>query len=780
MELLIDDCRCDTGEAPIRVPEFDAATLSDLSAAREGRRLRLVLPATPTNDRLLGYGRDPEAAFRFNERRRTAALTADGAVLLRGTARLLSASEAGYTVELRDEGADWATQAAQRLLHDLAIPYAAPLTPTTIRASWTDDTPVKFFPIRRDTYPPQSNGEDLLSAAQLLSTDDYHPFLHLATLVEAIFFAAGYTLQSDFFAGDFFRSLYMSGAYATRDAAGAAARMGFRARRLGEVSATADARGRVEADPAALLHTVGNLVETATPNSVDADGEILSELYNNGRCFAVEEGRILFRPTTAVSVGFDYALRYTTDHRIRSRSRLAGFDCLYLGTGGEMHFELPNRYVDRRSAIEPNRTYRAIVFDHAVGDEYRLLCTRDEVGDRDWSRFAARSALVTTPAAEIVADPRLQVLRGGLWSDYGGDWALYDGHIGETGRTTVELRVRTAAEALAPDKPKYFDRICFFGAEEGQWLTLHKECAVEPRFGSSPGFGTMLSFDDVTRHDNLRQIELIEGLAHLFNLRFRTDAERRIVRVEPFDAFYGAKTVDWRDRTCRSEPVELTDTTTELHARRSWCYGAGDGAVRRFERIDGRIFGRWQHTVEGYGTLAGEEVRRNPLFHPTRSEAGALTAAPSALLLLTGDRDDLAAEDETNCTPRIVRYFGLRKLPAGERWEEGADGYPLAAFHAAGEALTLCFEDRDGAAGLHRFYDRQLRCEELAGRIALTLRCSPCELEELLTPETGRFDLRDRFRIAAPFGETCGVLRRIEAIDPDAGTIRCTFDRTDR
>ena len=200
---------CDTGEAPIRVPEFDAAILSDLSAAREGRRLRLLLPATPTNDRLLGYGRDPEAAFRFNERRRTATLTADGAVLLRGTARLLSASEAGYTLELRDEGADWATQAAQRLLHDLAIPYAAPLTPTTIRASWTDDTPVKFFPIRRDTYPPQSNGDDLLSAAQLLSTDDYHPFLHLATLVEAIFAAGGYTLQSDFFAGDFFRSLYM-------------------------------------------------------------------------------------------------------------------------------------------------------------------------------------------------------------------------------------------------------------------------------------------------------------------------------------------------------------------------------------------------------------------------------------------------------------------------------------------------------------------------------------------------------------------------------------------
>lgn len=780
MELLIDGVRCDTAEGPIRVPGFDAASLASPSAAREGRILRLVLPATPANDRLFRYGRDPEAAHRFNETLREATLTSDGALLLRGTVRLLASSDAGYTVELRDGGAAWAQQAAQRLLRDLDIPWTARLVPTTVRASWTDDAPVKFFPIRRDAYPPQSNGSDLLPAEQVLSVDDYHPFLHLATLVEAIFAASGHTLRSDFFAGDFFRSLYLSGAYASRDAAGAEARMGFLARRLGEVSATADARGRVEADPAALYHTVGNLVETASPNSVDADGEVLAELYDNGRCFAVEQGRILFRPTTAVSVGFEYALRYTTDHRIRSRTRLAGFDGLYLDTGGEMRFELANRYVDRRAAIAPNRSYRAIVFDHAEGAEYRLLFTRDGTGDRDWTRFAARSALVTTPAAGSVADPRLQVLHGERWSDYAGDWALYDGHIGETGRTTVELRVRTAAEALTAETPKYFDRICFFGAEEGQLLTLHKECSLRPHFGSSPGFGSTLSFADVARHDGVRQIELLEAVAHLFNLRFRTDAECRVVRVEPRDAFYGGGEVDWRDRTLLSEPIELTDTTVELHERRSWCYGAGDGAVQRFERAEGSLFGRWQTSVEGCGTLAGEEVRRNPLFHPTCSAAGCLANAPSALLLQVGDRDALAADDGTNFTPRIVRYHGLRPLPEGERWEGGAASYPLAAFHAAGEAETLCFEDRDGAAGLHRFYDRETALEQRAGRIALTLRCTPCEIETLLTPETAPFDLRSRFRLATPFGETCGVLRRIDAFDPDAGSIRCTFDRTDR
>ena len=843
MELLIDGVPCDMGLEPLRLPGFDAAKLADIGAAREGRTLRLQLPATPANDRIFRFGRDPEAAGRFNDDRHEASLESAGARLLHGTVRLLAASGAGYTVELREGGAGWASQAARGLLHTLAIDYAAPLTPTTIRNSWTDASPVKFFPVLHDGYPQQSGGSDLLPAERFLSVDDYHPFLHLATLVERIFAEGGYTLRSDFFAGDFFRSLYLSGAYASRDTAAAAARMGFLARRRGDVTAEADYRGRVDADPAALYHTVGNLVETAAPGALDADGEPMNDLCNNGGCFAVEEGRILFRPTTAIAAGFEYRLRYTTDHRILSRTRLAGFDSLYLDTGGEMRFSLTNRYIDRRPEIAANRTYRAIVFDHAAGSRYRLLYTLDGVADRTWTQFEARSALVTTPAQGSVREPRLQQLLGSLWVDYAGDWALYDGHIGETGETTVELRVRTAAEPLSPEAPKYFDRIYLFGAEKGQRITLHKECAVQPSFSAGPGFGSMLSFADVARHA-IRPIELLEAVAHLFNLRFLTDEERRCVRVEPRDAFYrldgaeadgaaagtgaggaatagagGAATeaaeatdtakatvtakaiepaeaaetaavaeIDWRDRVDRSQPVCLTDTATGLHELRSWCYGAGDGAVRRREAEEERSFGCWRTATPGFGTLQGEEVRRNPLFHPTLSAAGGYAGAPSALLLQVGDRDRLDEGDGTNFTPRIVRYFGLHPLPAGERWGGAAEGaetrYPLAAFHFAGDAAqppcTLCFEDRDGAAGLHRYYDRQVRQEALAGTVTLSLRLAPHEVETLFTPACGPFDLRSRFRLQSPLGETCGTLQRIEPFDPEAGILRCTFDRTDR
>jgi len=64
----------------------------------------------------------------------------------------------------------------------LGIDYHARLLPSTVSASWTDDSPESFFPIRRDEYPQQNSPSDLLPAERILSVDDYHPFLHVATL----------------------------------------------------------------------------------------------------------------------------------------------------------------------------------------------------------------------------------------------------------------------------------------------------------------------------------------------------------------------------------------------------------------------------------------------------------------------------------------------------------------------------------------------------------------------------------------------------------------------
>ncbi len=781
MELKIDRIRCDLGDRLPEIPKYDASTLADVDACREGRSLKITLPATANNDAIACFARDPHAAKRFNEERHTAELTADGAVLFAGTARLLSASETEYVFELRDGGAQWAKSAALAMFNTLDVDYRATLTPTEILDSWTADTPVRFFPVHRDEYPTEYNSTDLLPAERMLSVDDYRPFLHIASLLTALIEKAGYRIESRFLESDFFRSLYMSGAYASHDTAAAAARMGFYARRLAPATASASATGRVYADPTALYNTIGNIVETATPQTLDADGEPIPELVNNGGCFRIEEGKIQFVPPTSVDVGFEYYLRYTTEHRIVSRARLKGFDTIYLGPGTEVKFALANRYADRRNQLMLNHTYRIIIFDYHP-DEYYRLVYKDGTTERRWVDIMSRSVLVTSPTTGSISHPALYLLKDSHWIASPSDWALYDGHVNETGQTTVELRVSTATERITPTAPKYFDQIYFAGADPAMKLTLHKECSLRPVFRTGPAFGSNLKFKDVAQL-HIRQIELLRAVAHLFNLRFYTDKATKTVYIEPADDFFGAgPEVDWSDRTDFLQPIVRTAIAPEIHERRNWCYREGDGPVKRFESESGETFGAWSYETPSVAALEGEKVVRNPLFAPTLSSTGHYLNAPSAQLLQTGDRDDLTQDDST-LTPRIVSYAGIRPLPENERWGYPSNeaGYPLAAFHFAGDdttaGFTLCFEDRDGLKGLNRFYRRQAAREGSLERIALTLRVAPDEYETLFTLGTGQADIRSVFRIDTGQGVVRATLASIEAYDPDARTMRCTFDR---
>lgn len=387
---------------------------------------------------------------------------------------------------------------------------------------------------------------------------------------------------------------------------------------------------------------------------------------------------------------------------------------------------------------------------------------------------------MTAPPGDF-ADERLEVLGSDGWKPYDGDWALYAGYVGEEGETTVEIRVRTASERVSPAQPRYFDQIYFAGAAPGTPITVHRECSLRPLFLPGPGFGSSLSFPDVAQVE-IRQIELLEALAHLFNLRFYSEEGRKVVWVEPEEEFLGAgPEADWSDRTDFSQPVEMKDLALELHEERTWCYREGDGTVRRADAETGETLGSWSVRIDSQATLVGPETRRNPLFAPSLCSAGHYLNAPSALILQVGDRDD--AEQGQEVTPRIVRYAGMHPLPEGERWgyPSGEAAYPLAAFlfdgDSDGEPFTLGFEDRGEARGLHRYYDRQVRREATRERISLALRIDPDEFAALLAPGSGAPDIRSVFRIDTGRGIVRATLRSIGEYDPEAASVRCTFDR---
>ncbi len=162
-------------------------------------------------------------------------------------------------------------------------------------------------------------------------------------------------------------------------------------------------------------------------------------------------------------MGFEYRLRYTTDHRIVSRWRLAGFDAVNLGAGGTFRFVLPNRYEDRRRELRAGlRTVRLCSTPRpgtasvcsATSAARRASCGRSSRG--------RTAAVATPPLGSGYEQPALQVMAAnGTWKSWNGDWALYDGHIAERGRTTVELTLRTPAVAAGPASPVCTSTPCF-------------------------------------------------------------------------------------------------------------------------------------------------------------------------------------------------------------------------------------------------------------------------------------------------------------------------------
>lgn len=783
MELRIDNTLCDTPCGMTLSQLWDSASMCSAEALREGWRITLTLPSSPTNDALFGQG-VPHGEQRFNFSIHSATLGPVGQPLLSGIARLKCCKRSGsgtrsYEIELRGGAAEWAQVAATHGLDELPVAWEGRLLPTEICAGWSGEQVVRFLPLSYDDYRPTYSSESLTPCQQILSTDDYHPFLHLHTLIETIFTQCGYHVESRFMESEFFRSLYLSGAYARRDTSGQRRRMDFLARRSADTTSTANYSGRVYASPFVAEHSVGNVVDCFTARSDDGEPS-LDDCFNTNATLTLEEGELVCRPVTEVELGFEYALSYTTDYRIASRTRLTGFDSVCLGTGADFRFELANPFADRREALTAGQSYRLLLFDWNEGNEYQL---RTAAG-AEVATTAERSTLITWPQESETSGATLWVRSGAdaEWVLCTGDWALYDGYVEERGSTDVSFTLRTAPETVGPTQPKRFRHIYFYGAEPDMGFTLKRGSSLRPCFSARPGYGSTLGWSDVTHH-GIRQSELLDAVIHLFNWRIFTDEAQRKVCIEPAAEFYAQdQPVDWSHKQLTATESVLIESDLEQHASRRYGYRDEDGCVRRWNNETGSRFGEWQALSPSMATLQGEEALLNPLLAPTLNHTGVVGRAPSASVPIVGDRDDSEAAENFQFTPRLVRYLGQHTLPAGECWGSPApEGcYPLAAFHFAGdeqfEGFTLCFEDRDGLQGLHRFYDQEEAVLARGRRLTLSLWLPPEEVEALQhrsTEEQAGPDALFRLRID---GEAVrGRLDALEHYDFASQTARCRF-----
>jgi hypothetical protein len=184
-------------------------------------------------------------------------------------------------------------------------------------------------------------------------------------------------------------------------------------------------------------------------------------------------------------------------------------------------------------------------------------------------------------------------------------------------------------------------------------------------------------------------------------------------------------------------------------------------------------FGAWSAALDNVYAPQEEKEFVNPLFTPSLNIDGCLPSAPSALWLQVGDG---YAGDNLNFAPKIVHFEGMRPLPAGESWgwpSHGAD-YPLVAFERA-DGTTLCFEERDGRHGLHRFWDGSIDILNRARRLTVWIRLAPHDIEALAQPNRLKHDFRALFRLEIDGEFANYMLEEVADYDSAAASAKCVF-----
>ena len=381
MELYIDNKRVDTYEdMPVSV-SLSVALVSEPEYGRTGYSHSITVPMTPSNRAVLGNCEQVHARERFNSELHTARIESCGALIMEGTIILtgcncMPGGGGSYTFDIIGSGSEWVRHTSARGISTLFPGWEVVISAATIWDSWTqDDALVRFLPVQRDGYERYNSSPSIMPGERVLTSSDYHPFINVRKVLERLFSEAGYSVRSDFIAGEWFGKLFMSGNYPARDVTVLKKRMDFLASRFGEARATADSFGRVYADPDVDFNTIGNIVDTADPKE-ESGGVVLEKVYSNGNCFRKEDGQVVFEPLYDISLGFEYRLKYVTDYRIRSATELSGFNIIHLGNDDVRRFKITNRFEDRKNEFCAGKIFRCVVTAGAGDAVYRLVARK--------------------------------------------------------------------------------------------------------------------------------------------------------------------------------------------------------------------------------------------------------------------------------------------------------------------------------------------------------------------------------------------------------------------
>ena len=751
-----------------------SASIEQITKPGKTQTLRFPfrIPMTPENRKNMKYTEQILSPELFNQNTHYGEIRCKGTTLLQGKIELTGCqtNQIGngfYELQLVVEPPKWISDARENRLQEMNFPYETVFTQDAIQQSWTNDSPVKFLPVKRENHMEYGSSHVLLKQ---LGPEDYHPFVQVKALLDTIAGSAGYRIISEFLNEPFFATLYMSGNYPENTSAENQMRMNFTARKTTpDHSTTANKDGKVFASTLHSAHSAGNPVDAADPPKTTGEKE---NVYGNS--FQMIDGRPAFMPEEDIVAGFKFRIKYKTAVSILSEEYLSGASRIVWND--EILYDRPieNPLVNYRKTAG-NAGYYIVDMPQFHSGSNLLYIQTSKTANITLS-VAANKQRIYIAYAFLGAE--CEYFKSGVYAKYE-NWGLYaeDDYNKLSANKEFDLTLACLPKRREKKQPVFLDTITFEGMAPGAAFTLCKETTIKPSVYSSPEIGKEIAFPALFDH-NEKQIKLIEALAHLFLLHFYTDELTKTIYIEPGFTFLNhTHTIDWSHKTDTSKPMFIEDSGKEMHKNEFFRYKPGDSTVERFRASTGTDYGSWNVAAKSQFAKKETLTRENPLFTASFDEKNSWIGAADASMIVAGDKD--AKEENLNFPPKIVRFLGMKALPEGQFWGWPSFGnqYPLVMFHSAGEDLfTLCFDHTGGQLGLKNYHQPRYDRINNGKKLTLYLRLTPSDVEAILHPNSANRNFRGNFTFNIR-GEKIKA-RLVEIVDyrPDEdGSTRCVF-----
>ncbi|MBO5656249.1 MAG: hypothetical protein J6R87_04275, partial [Rikenellaceae bacterium] len=312
-------------------------------------------------------------------------------------------------------------------------------------------------------------------------------------------------------------------------------------------------------------------------------------------------------------------------------------------------------------------------------------------------------------------------------------------------------------------------------------LRLEAGSSIRPVFYAYTVENAQVVWSDIAALDR-PQVQIVDAVCEMFNLRVVEDSTRKVVRIEQADTLRSWATMtDWTQCVERNLPAVISDVALTMPRKVKLAYSGSDSTIREYNEMTGEEFGVWATEIIASRSQTPEgEVIKLP-FTPSLSVDGCFGEAPAAKIIKVGRTyaDDEPSMERLNFPLKVVRYFGMRELPSGQTWGWPSNGgeYPYAAFHAPQERFTLCFEDRDGVTGLNKHYTRQARLWNKAKTLSAHISLPPHKVEELLDHSTRQDTISRKFTLGWDGDSDQYTLESIEKYSPEEGVAKCRFTK---